>query len=162
MSKEELLSSIRDERARLDAVVHALGEADLSEPSLDGGWSVKDVLAHIAVWERRLLTALEAAARGDVPVWPEVGYTFRDTDRLNARDFEANRGRSLEDVRRESRRSFEETLGAIERFSEDDLTRGDRWPWANGMSLVQMMSPNTDEHYREHAAAIEARAEQAG
>jgi uncharacterized protein (TIGR03083 family) len=156
MTKDELLALIKHERARFDDLVATLDQGKLTEPTLDGGWSVTDVLPHLAAWERRIAAAIVAALEGRVPDWPEAGYTMADTDRLNARDFAANRGRALPDVLSDAERSYEDTLDAIERLSEEDLMSPERWPWTRGHALAEFVRANTDEHYAEHADAIEA------
>jgi len=156
MTKDKLLAQIKRERARLDDLVASLDEAKLTEPALDGAWSVKDVLPHIAAWERRIAAAINAALEGRTPDWPEAGYTMADVDRLNARDFEASRGRSLTEVLSESERSYEETLDLMEELAEEDLISPERWPWTRGHALAEFVRANTDQHYAEHAVAIEA------
>ena len=48
---------MQTERARLDNIIDTLGESEMARPALDGGWSVKDALAHITVWEQRFIGA---------------------------------------------------------------------------------------------------------
>lgn len=48
--RESLLQHYRDSRKALLAAIEGLDTAALSEPSLDG-WSVKDHLFHIALWD---------------------------------------------------------------------------------------------------------------
>ena len=48
MDKTELLAAIARDRARLEELIAGIDDARMTEPSLEGGWSVKDVLAHIS------------------------------------------------------------------------------------------------------------------
>ncbi len=148
MNKEELTKRIRADRARLDALVGGLDDARMLEPALEQGWSVKDVLAHISAWERLCTNWLEAAARDETPERGEV----RDVDAFNAATFAANRERPLGDVRAESRASYEAIVAAIEATSDAELASDARFGWP----AWQMASANTDDHYREHIAQIEA------
>ena len=156
MNKQELLESMQSERARLDTIIDTLGESEMVRPALDGGRSIKDTLAHITAWEQRFMRASLAVARGEKPDWPEGGGTQELTDETNEREFQANRDRSLDDVVAESRRSYVEMRAFVERISNDDLTNPDRWPWTRGHALSEFVSSNADEHYGEHADAIEA------
>lgn len=156
MDKQELLDNIRHDRARLDIAIATLTPAQLFEPALEGGLSPKDVLAHITVWEQRFLREVAKAQRGEEPQWPEPGFGMADVDRLNARDYEANRARDLDEIVAESRRSYDEFVRAIDAMSDDDLTRGDRFSWTGGHPLALFASANSDDHYREHAQQIEA------
>ena len=45
--------------ARLEALVNKLGDRELSRP-LEAGWTVAGVLAHLAFWDYRIVTLLDA------------------------------------------------------------------------------------------------------
>jgi len=148
MTKDELLTAIRRDRARLDALIAPLGEARLTEGTLEAGWSVKDALSHISLWERLCSGWLAAAARGETPARAEV----QDVDGTNARNYEATKGLPLADVLRESRESHEAILAAVEALPEAELADDGRF----GFPAWQLVSANSDDHYREHIDQIEA------
>ena len=148
MNKAELLASIRRDRARFDALVAGLDAAQLVEPSLEGGWSVKDVFAHVSIWERLCSEWFAAAARGETPDRAEV----RDVDGFNARAYADAKDRPLADVFAESRLSHEAIVAAIDGMSEAELAGDKRFGWP----MWQMASANSDDHYREHIDQIEA------
>jgi hypothetical protein len=153
MNKQELLDLTRSERAELDQIVAGLDGDDLTTDGVIEGLSIKDILAHIAAWERRAVTAIEHWQRGERFDWPEPGYTLAQTDELNNRDFAANRGLRLEEVLRESRAQYERMLALIASLSEDDLFSTERPGW-RGASASQIIRANADEHYREHIDQI--------
>jgi hypothetical protein len=155
----------------------------MSEPLLDGGWSVKDVLPHVAAWERRIVAAVEhATGRGagttgrgaaeavagayeaeqprpdDAPAWPEPGWTLDRVDELNKRDYQANRGRALDDVLAEARETYARTVRSVEGMADADLFDPQRFAWTREHALYRFVRANTDEHYREHREQIEAKA----
>jgi uncharacterized protein (TIGR03083 family) len=148
MTKDELLAAVRRDRATLDALVAGLDQAQMQQPALDGGWSVKDALAHIAAWERACTTWLDAIARGETPGRPEV----QDVDGTNARFFEEARDSALADVTAESARSYQAIVEAVERLSDAELADEKHFGWPTS----RVASANTDDHYREHIAQIEA------
>jgi Protein of unknown function (DUF1706) len=148
MTKSELLASIRRERATLDALVASLSEAEMIAPELDVGWSVKDAVAHISVWERRCAGWLEAVARGETPERPEV----QDVDGANARDYAAAKDTGPATVLAQSRESHAALLRSVEALAEADLADERRFGWPTW----KMASSNSDEHYREHIDQIEA------
>ncbi len=53
------------ERARLEALVGRLSDADLQRP-LPGGWTVAGVLAHLAFWDQRAYLLLDRWQREGV------------------------------------------------------------------------------------------------
>jgi len=56
-SKAELVARITREWDALQAAIAGLSEEQLTAPG-DGGWSIKDNLAHIAAWEQYMLAAV--------------------------------------------------------------------------------------------------------
>jgi len=133
-----------------------LTEAQLEDRSFGEDWSVRDVLSHTSAWERRIERALRTALGGTLPAWPEEGATLADVDRLNARDARAGRERALAEVLAESRASYEAIRSLVASMSEADLFGTERWAWSRGHAAAEFVRANTDEHYAEHAAEIEA------
>jgi hypothetical protein len=54
------------ERARLRALVTKSSDADLAR-AMPAGWTVAAVLGHLAFWDQRILTLIEAWERGAPP-----------------------------------------------------------------------------------------------
>lgn len=154
--KPSLLASTHDERTRLDALVASLDEAALTRDGAIEGLSVKDIVAHITAWERRVVAGTEAALRGETPAWPEPGWAMDRMDELNDRDFAANRDRATADVLAEARASYERASQLIEALDERDLFDGERYAWTRGEPAWRFFDSNMGEHYREHREAIEA------
>jgi hypothetical protein len=147
MNKQKLTKRIRADRARLDELIAGIDSAQMVEPALDQGWSVKDVLAHISAWERLCTGWLQAAMRDETPDRPEV----RDVDGFNNSTFAANRDRPLADVRAESAASYAAIVAAVEATPDAELASDSRF----GRPGWQLASANSDDHYREHIAQIE-------
>ena len=49
-SKSELLERMRAGREEWDALVAQIPDSARTEPALAGGWSVKDLIAHVAAY----------------------------------------------------------------------------------------------------------------
>jgi hypothetical protein len=116
------------------------------EPALDDGWSVKDVLAHITAWEQLCLGWIREDRREEGP------FTEDTLNKLNARIYEENRARSLTDVLDASKRSFVEIAAMVEQLPPDRLAAAPAW--APARPLAEIISSNSDEHYREHIEQI--------
>lgn len=151
-SKAELLGAVREERAALEEAVDALEEGQMLDPVFDGGWSVKDTLAHITAWEQLMIGWVEQSLRGEEPQRPVTGDDW--VDRLNARLYEENADRPLDEVLEEFAGSYQEALALVERLEEDDLFDPERFPWRDGSPLWQMVAANTNWHYKDHRQAI--------
>ncbi len=155
MDKAKLLSDIREERARLERVLERIDGTAMVEPGAVGQWSAKDVLAHIAYWERTYRGWIEAASCGETVEMPAPGLTWEDVDLFNDRAYQASRDRSLADVRAEFAASYPLILGSIEATDEAVLLDPERNPLGARAPLWEFAAANTSDHYREHRESIE-------
>lgn len=155
MNSVELLAMTRRERDRLDALVASLTPEQLTQGGLEGGWSVKDVLAHITAWERRCTWTL-ATERGDPLGEPEAGVGPDDVGEFNAAAYAANRDRDLDDVLADAALSYAALLDAVAEVPDSALDLPGTVSWTRQRPLSQYIRDNADEHYREHTAQIEA------
>jgi hypothetical protein len=80
--KHELLTRAAREYKAFHDALHGLNEDQMTERWL-GDWSIREVVAHIAGWQRELTPALGRLARGERPI-PE-GVDYQDVDRWNAK-----------------------------------------------------------------------------
>src|SRR5215470_6970157 len=67
MDAKELVGRIHATNIELELLASGLSVAQMNQPGAVGSWSVKDVLAHIAFWERYMANILRAAQRGEMP-----------------------------------------------------------------------------------------------
>lgn len=98
MDMDGFLHVIADARQSLESVINAQSEQDLTELRDAGGWSVKDHLYHLAVWERGIRYLLQGRPRYEGMELTEQQFEELDADGMNAVIFEKNRDRSLDDV----------------------------------------------------------------
>jgi hypothetical protein len=119
MEKSELLNWLRGEYQQLEALLEQVGPARMDQPGVNGDWSMKDLVAHLAGWNRWLVARLGAARRGEPeppPPWPAH---LQSEDEINAWIHEANRGRSVTEVLDESHQIFQQLITVVEDLPED-------------------------------------------
>ena len=87
MNKVELLATIQSDRAQLDDLLATLSAVQMCLATMENAWSIKDVLAHIATWERRCMGWIQAGLRGERPDIPVAGNTLEEVDRFNEKTF---------------------------------------------------------------------------
>jgi len=153
-TKSEILELMRSERASLENVLEQLNEEQMTRPGLENDWSVKDILAHITDWERRMVGWLEESLRGEVPQRPAPGMTWDDLDSLNEQTYLSNKNRPLSEVLAESRASYQNAVKTVEALGEEDLLDPQRFAWREGDPMWRMVAANTGEHYKEHGQQI--------
>jgi len=156
MDKFQILAEMQASRAEFDALLAQLSEEQMRDVTLDGGRSVKDVLSHIAVWERRCVGWIEATIRGETPERPEPGVTWEQMDDLNERDFLRTRDDTLQEARDDYRRSYQQLLSLVKSMPEEDFGESHRFSWWEGQPISMVIAANSFEHYREHEEQIRA------
>lgn len=154
MRKSELIALHEQERARTDALLVRIDPEQAAVAEVRAGWTVKDLLAHVAAWEAELVLGLAQIRRGGRPRY--AALPDAEIDELNARWHMENRDRPLERVLADFHGVRGQTLRQIESFSEDDLTRARRYPWLGDVSLAAWIASDSYDHEAEHRAEIEA------
>ena len=136
---------------RLDAAWRAftqsyagLPEPDLLQPGVTGAWSVRDIIAHVTIWEREALKHLPLILGGGRP--PRYSVAYGGIDAFNARTTEQNKHLSLADVLRHQQAVHGRLIALIEDAPEDQL--GGKTRFRRRLRL------DTYGHYPLHARAI--------
>ena len=153
MTKQELIARIEQEWAKLQASLDGLTEEQMHAPVGVGEWSIKDILAHIAAWQSRLITAMFKAERGFTPDTTEGGAIV---DRLNEQWYREMKDRPFEQVWDDLDSSYHQLLKRIESWSDRDLFDPKRFAWMRGDPFATYIAGDSYEHYAEHAVHIEA------
>jgi len=154
-NKQQLTEVTRASWDALQAEIAPLSDEQLLQVGVTDGWSIKDSLAHISVWERMFMSWLDALMRGERPDRP-ANIDEAWVNATNARIHQEHRDDALDDVRAESRASHEAVLALIERLSEAELFDPQHFPSARGRDMAPWLRGNADEHYDEHREHIAA------
>ena len=70
--RDALVRYYREAREALLSAIHGLSDAQMTEPSLDG-WSVKDHLAHLALWDDIRASEVVRISAGHDSAWRMTG-----------------------------------------------------------------------------------------
>lgn len=131
--KERVLRDIdKAWRAFMDSV-EGIPESLMVEENVSGDWSVKDILAHIAAWDRETTRVTLQIIRGDEPQWPIHMQRFND---LN---YEADKNLTVLEARN---RALSAHKALVEMLDGKGEVRAE---WVRGA---------TYEHYPEHTEDI--------
>lgn len=133
-SKAQLLDDLQHEQAEFEALLDEISDERMTQ-RLTEEWSFKDVVAHLTGWRRRTVARFQAALRREpmpAPEWPSHLHPDDEVDEVNAWIYAANRDKSVADVRRESRETFDHLVQTLAAFPEADLHDPARFPWLEG------------------------------
>ena len=139
LNKKQLLAEMQNEQAVWLALLDEIGEENMTQPEVAGGWSIKDIVAHITGWRRRTVLRFRAALDPTVdmtPYWPAELDEDDEVDEINAWIYKANRDRPLADVLNDSREVFQQLVEACDALSDEQLNDPQRFPWLEGERLT--------------------------
>jgi hypothetical protein len=153
MEKAEVLDELHDSRQELLDLLDGLPDETLLEPGVVGGWSIKDILAHLTYWEGQTVTMLFQVARG-VGKPTTVHFGKETVDALNQRWFEAGKDRALDMIWQDWTSVRAQTIRRVSEMSKEDLFDAQRFPWMKGEPLWSLIASDTVEHEEEHADSI--------
>ena len=143
MDRQRLLRRLDKAWAALRESYVGLSDSQLTEPGVTGGWSVKDILAHVTTWEGEALKHLPLIIAGGRP--PRY---MRDggIDAFNAKTTEEKRGLSLPEVLRQLDDTHGRLIDFVQRTPEAQFTRDTRFR--------RRLRLDTYSHYPEHTEAM--------
>lgn len=147
-SLAENLARLDLERSRLIHTLERLGEGGIARVRVSDDWTVKDVLAHIAYWDRWELEQMQRMLHGR----PPEPLTDEVTDARNATSVTARRDQNVTGVLQEMVDAREVWKRWLESLPEEEFTKprrfhGEDWSFP---SCVRVQW----EHDAEHAAQI--------
>ncbi|MGH2517235.1 MAG: DinB family protein [Ktedonobacterales bacterium] len=156
-SKAGLMALIERYWADLNGEIGALSEAAMVAPGPGGGWSIKDHMAHLTIWERVSLARIEQQPEHGIFGMDEAAFAdANNLDELNARAHERERGKPLADVLAAFAATHQELVSALERLSDDELARPVFPDNLEFGALFGNAVGDTYEHYIEHLTWIRA------
>jgi uncharacterized damage-inducible protein DinB len=118
MTKDELIGHYHAMRDQLLAAIHGLTDEQLADPSLDG-WSVKDHLLHVALWDDIRAQEVARISAGNDSAWRMSGE--QDTA-YNDLAYDLRRNLAPSQAIWELESSFNKLLEAIANATERALS----------------------------------------
>src|SRR4051794_3038118 len=145
MKKNELLDQIEVRRVHVEAWLSRWAPQQLTRP-IQASWSFKDILSHLAYWDRNLLDEFDHFLKGE-----PIERSAEDDDTINARVFNATKDLPLPEVITDFRRTFQRLATFVAEIPEATLngpspSDPDQPLWKSVMSHL--------EHVDEHLAAL--------
>lgn len=126
--RQMLAGQVNEARERLLASFAGLSNDEMTEPGVDGGWSVRDILAHLAAWDRAYADMFRAMLAGE-------RHPILDMDEIGLEQFKQERYLASKD------------LGVDEALTEFTAAREELMDLLRGVGNAQLFAPAPgDEH----------------
>ena len=158
-SQVELLERMEQGWQDFTTFLDGLTTEQMTVPTDAAGWTVKDHIMHLAVWEDGIYALLEGESRHermglDAETWRRPGY-----DRMNAVIQQRYRDVPLDDVLSNFNQVHQRLVAKIRTMTDEELMRPYRSyePGSNQENpILFYIVGNSFGHYEEHRPWIEA------
>jgi len=148
---QELVEQIKSRRQAWDNQLAAIPLERWEEPLEPGGWSLKDITAHITWYEREVIPALLTHVMEGSELW-ELPLEER-----NQVIYQQNKDRPLAEVVAESKEVFPSFVKAVANLDDADLEDPARFQYMPAeWKPVDLVTSNSTEHYEDHLAQVRA------
>ena len=155
----EIVTRIERAMQRVTQAIHPVSPAQMQEPRLSDGRSVKDMLAHLTWWDQWLLVTLPADQNTPtkpiiLPLADQIPATDHWADEMNAKVQIYNQKRELSAIQAEFTVTCKQLLERVSQMSIDDLYDPDGIAAIIGQPVAPLIL-GIYEHYEEHAHELE-------
>ncbi|MEP7292649.1 MAG: ClbS/DfsB family four-helix bundle protein [Chloroflexota bacterium] len=164
-NQAELLAALDQGWNDFQAYLGSLSYEQVTIPTDAAGWTVKDHLTHLYVWENGMLALLEKQPRAEaMGLTPEL-LNSDDYDAINEVIRQQYQNIDLRELQRLFFGAHERLVEKIRSLSDEDLQRPYHFYQPGSESSRPVINPlagNTFQHYAEHMPWIDAIAQKQG
>jgi hypothetical protein len=163
VTKQEMLRRIQDGWDELQRYLKTLTPEQLTQPKDAAGWTVKDHIMHLAVWEGGIVAVLKGESRQahmgvDDATW-KMDWRADDFFRINDVIFQQHKNKSLDAALSALQTAHEGMMAAVGGLSDADLTRPYNYFDASSTSerpVWDYIAGDSYDHYGTHRPWIAA------
>ncbi|HEX6797826.1 MAG TPA: DinB family protein [Ktedonobacterales bacterium] len=156
MTGPRLVGLIDAERTRWHALLSEVGAARMEQPGVEGDWSVKELVAHLTFYERRVIESGQRVLASGKFTRPDDDLAAMTMDERNAVVAAQARARPVADVLAEADQVFGLLRALIAHVPQDILNDPRRlgMPEDEDVAPWMRVANNSYGHYRQHEQAI--------
>jgi len=153
MSKAELLDEMDAGWQELTTYLDGLHSTDFTTNTDAAGWTVKDHVMHLAVWEDGVWAVLTGKNRYEHMGLDKATWDSHDYDRINAVIQQFHQDKPLAEVRQHLQDVHARLVATIDSLSDTDLQQPyshyqPDYDWND--PVIAWIINNSYTHYREH------------
>jgi len=153
--KKRLLDLLADAHSALRATVEGVDPELRVHTDTDTGWRIRDILGHIATWDREVAKSIRAFRTGTEYCIPDL-----DEDVFNHQAALVQRELSAQQAFAEWEQAREDFKAAVQEMPSDQFPGDLLFPWGDERGsiaqIVEYMVEHDTEHRDEIVKAIQA------
>ena len=147
--KENIIRRLSETHTALEEVIEGL---DLDQViHTDTDWRIRDILGHIATWDRVLIHSIQTFLEGSEYVIP--GMVGDETD-YNTQKVAEQKKLSSSEILKEWNQAREDFITIVQQIPTDKFFDELAFPWGDERGSVSVMIEYMIEHNGEHQAEI--------
>ena len=147
--KESILKRLSATHTELEQTLEGLDLELVIHP--DTNWRIRDIIGHIATWDRELIHAIQIYLDGSEYIIP--GMVGDETD-YNDQKVKEQRKLSTSEILKEWNLAREEFIKTVQQIPEDKFFDELAFPWGDERGSVSRMIEYMIEHNGEHQEEI--------
>jgi len=158
-TKADLISAATENYKKLNALIDAMTEKELSTPfsfendekKKEAHWgrdkNLRDVLIHLFEWHQLILNWVSVNTSGDEKPFLPVPYTWKTYGDVNVGFWEKHQDTSLDEAKEMLKKSHAEVMKLAETLGNDELFSKNVYKWVGGSTLGSYFASATASHY---------------
>jgi uncharacterized damage-inducible protein DinB len=150
MTPDEVLARLAESRQTLLAAIEGLSQESMARERVDGEWTAKDILGHIASWDEVTVDALSSIVAHE----PSAVEVISDIDAWNAAQVARKRPDPQSVILDRLAAARGEFLALAAQALLEQWEETSTWPWGGRDTLTEAIA-GLAHHEREHAGAIQ-------
>jgi uncharacterized damage-inducible protein DinB len=150
VTKEDMLARLAESRRDLHRATQGLSGEEMTQVQVEGVWTIKDVLGHIASWEEICLDPLRRYADGGPFEVEAIEDYLILNEELAARKRDIPLGAILDEL--DAIR--QELVATVSELSADQWEQRVLFPWGDEGAVAEMLD-ELYQHKLEHVHAIQ-------
>jgi hypothetical protein len=162
VSQKEVLSQIKAGWEKVQDFINSLSNEQLTMNMDASGWTVKDHLMHLVVWQDGIEALLRKESRHKTMGLTDELWENAEVDEMNGYLQQLHVNKPIEEIRRLADESYQRLMATIGSLSDNELNA----PYSHFDDTAERVNPiagwvvgNTFEHYEEHLPWMKAIAE---
>jgi len=150
MTPDQALARLAESRQTLLAAIEGLSQESMAQERVEGEWTAKDILGHIASWDEVTVEALRSIAANE----PSAVEVISDIDAWNGEQAARKRPEPQSVILDRLAAARGEFLALAAKALPRQWEEASTWPWGDRNTLTEAIA-GLAHHENEHASAIQ-------